>query len=179
MNRELLEKYIEEGLSSWAVAEKENIGQTTVRYWAKKYGLRFIKRAVPKNYCSRCKITKTAGDFYQYDGARTTYCKPCLSAWTGDRARKLKALAIEYAGGRCVSCGYDRYQGALEFHHRDPAEKDFSIAQNMRRSTLSDTMKTEIDKCVLLCANCHRETHGGIQDWRLLEESNLGPSIPR
>lgn len=70
---------------------------------------------------------------------------------------KRKKLAVEYLGGKCISCGYNKYYGALEFHHRDPAEKDYSWVKLRLRSW--DSITTELDKCDLLCANCHREYH--------------------
>ena len=73
-----------------------------------------------------------------------------------NRRVSIKLKAIEYKGGRCQNCGYSRFHGALEFHHRDPNIKDFEIARCNRGW---DKIKTEIDKCDLLCANCHREVH--------------------
>lgn len=82
--------------------------------------------------------------------------------------RKLEAIA--YLGGKCTSCGYNKYYGSLEFHHRNPAEKEFQWNQ-MKKRSLED-IKKELDKCDLLCANCHREAHQieklleSIQEWR-------------
>jgi 5-methylcytosine-specific restriction endonuclease McrA len=77
------------------------------------------------------------------------------------RRRKVKTLAIEYKGGKCQLCGYARYQGALDLHHIDPKEKDFGIGdKGYTRSW--ETVRKELDKCVLLCANCHRELEAGI-----------------
>jgi predicted HNH restriction endonuclease len=58
-------------------------------------------------------------------------------------------------------CRYDRYQGGFDFHHLDPAEKDFSIAK-VTKLHFGEAIFAELDKCALLCANCHREVHGGI-----------------
>jgi hypothetical protein len=70
-------------------------------------------------------------------------------------------MAIEYKGGRCIGCGYNRYQGALELHHLNPLEKGFGIGdKGYTRSWIK--VKAELDKCVLLCANCHREVAAGI-----------------
>jgi hypothetical protein len=74
-------------------------------------------------------------------------------------------MAIDYMGGRCVRCGYDRCADALEFHHRDSSEKDFGISH--RGYTRSwDKIREEIEKCELLCANCHREVHAQMQRQR-------------
>ena len=74
--------------------------------------------------------------------------------------RHNKIELVTSLGGKCQICGYDKYLGALEFHHIDP-------------STKADTTKTivglrredrfaEIRKCALLCSNCHREVEAGI-----------------
>jgi hypothetical protein len=83
---------------------------------------------------------------------------PAVLNWAvSEGRRKIKLKAIEYLGGFCQKCGYDRCPDALEFHHRNPKEKDFHISNgNYRRW---DRIQAELDKCDLLCANCHREYH--------------------
>lgn len=77
------------------------------------------------------------------------------------RRRKIKTLAIEYKGGKCQSCGYNKYQGALDLHHINSAEKEFSIGdKGYTRSW--EKVKAELDKCILVCANYHREIEAGI-----------------
>jgi len=76
------------------------------------------------------------------------------------RRRKVKTLAIEYKGGKCQICGYKKYQGALDLHHITGG-KEFGIAdKGYTRSW--EKVKTELDKCILVCANCHRELEAGI-----------------
>jgi hypothetical protein len=71
-------------------------------------------------------------------------------------------MAIAHKGGRCELCGYSRCIEALEFHHLNHADKDFGISdKGYTRSW--DRVKRELDKCLLLCANCHREVHSGLQ----------------
>jgi hypothetical protein len=76
-----------------------------------------------------------------------------------DVKRKVKnrLRAIEILGGKCVKCRYNKCTGALDFHHKDPMEKDSAIKKIWCRKW--ETIETEIMKCVLLCANCHREHH--------------------
>jgi hypothetical protein len=65
---------------------------------------------------------------------------------------------VAYLGGKCVKCGYDKCVAAMEFHHRDPSMKDFAISGGgVTRSF--EAIKVELDKCDLVCANCHREIH--------------------
>ena len=75
--------------------------------------------------------------------------------------QKLKQMAIEYKGGKCIICGYSRCANALDFHHLDPTEKDFSIGG---KTIAWEKLKAELDKCVLVCANCHREIGAGLID---------------
>lgn len=70
-------------------------------------------------------------------------------------------MAREYAGGKCILCGYKKCSRALSFHHRDPKKKDFGLADGGITRSWEKTRKG-IDKCVLLCANCHMEVHDGI-----------------
>lgn len=103
-------------------------------------------------------------NFYTKRGriALSTYCKSCTNNQTIERQRKLKEQAIQYKGGKCASCGYMKYQGALEFHHTDSAEKEFSIAKS--KNTNFEKIKSELDKCILLCSNCHREVHAKLHE---------------
>lgn len=85
--------------------------------------------------------------------------KNCKNKYYVDQRRKeLKKLAVEYKGGSCEKCSYNKCIAAMDFHHKDPNEKDFGISSN--GSTISwEKMKLELDKCLLLCSNCHRELH--------------------
>jgi len=75
--------------------------------------------------------------------------------------RNIKLKAIEYKGGECSYCGYNKSVSALHFHHLNPSEKDFSLSGMKTR--VFDKIKIELDKCVLLCSNCHMEEHEKIR----------------
>ena len=76
------------------------------------------------------------------------------------RRKRLKEMAIERKGGKCELCGYHNDFAALEFHHKDSSKKDFGLStRGLTRSWSKIT--AEVDKCMLLCANCHREVHSG------------------
>ena len=74
------------------------------------------------------------------------------------RRKEIRKRAVAYKGYRCERCGYDDCMEALEFHHNDPSKKDFGISsKGYTRSWMR--VQKELDKCVMLCANCHREVH--------------------
>lgn len=73
--------------------------------------------------------------------------------------RNKKRWAIEYKGGCCKVCGYDRCEAALVFHHRAEEDKEFSFAGSSGWCRSYERLKKELDKCDLLCANCHLELH--------------------
>lgn len=75
-----------------------------------------------------------------------------------DWRRRTKEKLIEYKGGKCMICGYNKdCPSAYDFHHRDPKEKSFGISsKNIKK--FEDLIK-EVDKCDLLCCRCHHELH--------------------
>ncbi len=77
------------------------------------------------------------------------------------RRKKIRQMAVEYKGGKCEICGYNNSIQALEFHHVDASQKEFGISAAGLTRAWSRVQK-ELDKCVMLCANCHREVHAGI-----------------
>lgn len=81
--------------------------------------------------------------------------------------RRAKEKLIAYKGGKCERCGYcKKYPSAFHFHHKDPIEKSFTISSKM---WAIDRLKKEVDKCSLLCANCHAEVHE--EEYRIIIES--------
>lgn len=78
----------------------------------------------------------------------------------GDFLAKIK----QQRGGKCEKCGYNKCLKALEFHHLDPAQKDFTISNDHFK--LVEAIE-ESKKCILICANCHRELHDGL--WNIDE----------
>ena len=74
--------------------------------------------------------------------------------------RRTKRKLVEEAGGRCALCGYSRCMAALQFHHLDPSQKEFSLSvRGITRSI--EKLRAEAAKCVLLCSNCHAEVEVG------------------
>ena len=69
----------------------------------------------------------------------------------------VKHKLILYKGGKC---GYNKCEGALHFHHLNPKEKEFTVSQiNLNEYFTLEKLYKEVDKCMLLCANCHAEEH--------------------
>lgn len=108
--------------------------------------------------CDRC------GD--PLTGKQVRWCskKNCRTADSIDRRRRaFKTKAVEYKGGKCERCGYNKSLAALGFHHIDPSEKKYTPSK-LYRLKWEETARPELDKCELLCANCHMETHW--EDWQ-------------
>lgn len=72
--------------------------------------------------------------------------------------KRVKIKSIEYLGGKCYICGYSKCIEALHFHHLDPSQKMFNISGS---SYSWDRIRNELNKCILLCANCHAEVEYG------------------
>lgn len=112
-------------------------------------------------YCIKCDTVKTKDKFYlDRDGKRTFhYCRDCQKSYVIMKQQSFKAQCVEYKGGRCQKCGYDKCLGAMDFHHLDPTQKDFAINASCGSIIMTPKVKAELDKCQLLCSNCHREEH--------------------
>ena len=80
----------------------------------------------------------------------------------GTWRKRTKELLVEYKGGECEFCGYNKCIEALEFHHINENTKEFQISGSTKSL---DTQKKEVDKCHILCANCHREVHAGLTSY--------------
>ena len=104
--------------------------------------------------CDQC------GKSYKYNRSNRKGCnkKKCANCVMKNHRTQYKDRAIEYKGGKCIICGYNKCRSALEFHHTNPKEKDFSISHKGETRGW-DNIRKELDKCILVCSNCHREIH--------------------
>ena len=114
-----------------------------------------VSRKGYQHYDYGCKLCGESNpdNFY---GAKKTECKRCFNKRSVERRRELKRKAVELLGGKCEHCGYNEHLSALEFHHKDPSKKDFTIGSSGKKW---EFIKEEALKCSLLCANCHRVEH--------------------
>lgn len=128
--------------------------------------------------CSKCNIEKDESNFYKSnksghkDGLQSR-CKKCHKSYrdghykanrqkyitkSGDRTKRLRKEWREYKSTlKCIKCG-ENHPGCLDFHHRNKNDKKYNIGLCVDRFSL-DVLKKEIEKCDVLCANCHRKLH--------------------
>lgn len=122
-------------------------------------------------YCSRCGTLREAVEW----GSASWACKACVAANMRDRRKRagpdpgqsrdrrleLKVRCAKHLGSKCIRCGFsprsDVEYAAFDFHHRDPMTKSFGVAGSHSRSW--ESLVAELEKCDLLCANCHRILH--------------------
>ncbi len=83
---------------------------------------------------------------------------------------KRKQQMIDMMGKECQICGYKKTNSALEFHHINPENKDFNF--NMACNLPLEKIINELKKCILVCANCHREIHAGLIEQELFSSFN-------
>ena len=111
--------------------------------------------------CSKCKrelpVTHYHKNGFNSEGKQKYrgYCKDCANSLEKQRYLNKKNF-VNSQKTKCEKCGEDRFY-TLDFHHRDKQEKEFTIGQFKKGSF--DAIQSEIDKCVVLCSNCHREFH--------------------
>lgn len=128
--------------------------------------------------CTKCGRMLPLENFRWKDkskGKKHSQCKECQSRQEKqryqtdiirkeqvlERAKTTKERNVEYINNKkssygCAKCGEKRYY-VLDFHHKDPLQKKDNI--NNLRGCSYETIDKEIDKCIVLCSNCHREFH--------------------
>ena len=157
MDKIELEKYINSGLSTREIARKIHKSQTATRYWLKKYGFKtnvknkklVYNKKLVCNFCGE----KNQDDFY----SKRNRCKICHNKSQTQYCNDIKRKSVEYKGGKCELCGYNKNYAALDFHHVDSSKKD--INWKTSRHWGWERLKKELDKCKLVCKNCHAEIH--------------------
>lgn len=144
IKKTLLVELLQQHLSTERIAKELNCSPGNVLYWERKHGLRPAFAS-----CGNGRRTRSPEEMAAYMASNPTI-----------RRRKLKAKAIAFKGGKCLLCGYERCNAALEFHHLNRRTKAFGLSRKGIIRSWDSIMK-EIDKCVLICANCHREVEAG------------------
>lgn len=154
------------------IQEQLNIGKGSISNICKEAGLErsYIELTPEKiEECQKLydelgsikKVAKQVG--ISYDRLRNVIKSKTITpkdsyTYVKEHRRKIKEELVTYKGGKCEKCGYDKCIAALDFHHINPEEKDFSISNSNIYKNI-EALKQEVDKCILLCANCHREIH--------------------
>jgi transposase len=173
IGREDLAALVDAELSIAQIAERLGRSKGTIRHWLKTHDLKTYAQqgrlsehstrmakaaglATVTRHCHRHGLT----DFW-LEGRGYYRCKRCRMERVSRRRRAMKVTLVAEAGGSCSLCGYDRCTAALHFHHVDPTTKRFHLSmQGVTRSLAR--ARAEMEKCVLLCANCHAEVEAGI-----------------
>ena len=106
---------------------------------------KFETKSSTRIYCYEC-----SGESTRLDNSTRKHQKTFLR-------NNMKKQAVKLLGGKCSICGYNKCIDALEFHHKNPNEKEFKIGSG---NTMSwKEYKNEVSKCMLVCSNCHKEIH--------------------
>jgi hypothetical protein len=115
--------------------------------------------------CTKCLQTLDITEFYSNGYQPVTnnkkYKSQCKKCFDSLKKSRLSNLKLEVFGElTCKICGYNKCEKALEFHHINPEEKEYKISDLKSESEI--VIKQELQKCIILCANCHREVHHGL-----------------
>ena len=171
LRHEELEPLVEEGLTIEGISLRLGVGETTVRRWLQRHGLktrnaqrRAMLEAMRRGGDREVELNCRRHGLTRFIGVGSTprlRCAKCQSEAVARRRRKVKEILVAEAGGQCLLCGYEKHSGALQFHHLDPSTKSFGLGvRGITRSL--ERLREEAKKCVLLCANCHAEVEAGV-----------------
>lgn len=182
MDKDQLLNLIDCGYCQRELANHFNCSRSKITYWLNIYNISTkYKKSNPlvalpdRKICSVCKIDKKNTEFYRRKGRKyglNSRCKDCTKLESPNRKRKFKNDCVDHKGGECQCCGYNNCNNALDFHHIDPKKKKFNISDPGRYKITQEVLD-ELDKCILVCSNCHREIHAGYIDLSKENISNL------
>jgi len=166
LTHEALTRLIHDGETIASMATKVERSVSTVQYWLRRHGLKTQRHRgrhqIPEDRPDRTPLHCRRHGWTEFakrpDGGYR--CIKCRSERVAAQRRRVKLALIAEAGGRCRLCGYDRFPGALHFHHLDPRSKAFSLSREGVYRSIARA-RAEAEKCALLCANCHAEVEGG------------------
>lgn len=168
----------EKGFSYKKISKELNCSLANISYHCRRYSLNDIglsntniieKEGDIKEYYKTHTKKETAEHFQISESSVMRYSSKKMVKLSDDekkkrnyihvqnRRQKIKEMSVEYKGGKCIICGYDKCIRSLIFHHKNPKEKDFSISGSKVLSW--NRIKEELDKCDLVCSNCHGEIH--------------------
>lgn len=158
MEKTELEGYVNQGLTHRAIAVIVGKSPNYVMTYLIKYELK-TDRTKAGFCCTTCGETRPEkfSDKKYLNPTQRVRCVKCLHKPWRNISKIQKQKAVDYKGGSCKNCGYRNCLAALHFHHRNPDEKDPKWA-NITKLKF-ESQKRELDKCDLLCANCHAEEH--------------------
>ena len=176
MEEKLLRQDVLLGLSVKELQNKYSCSRSTIYYYKKLYNLNGLSpNSKPRvadtgtKLCNECNLQKSITEFYSngYTSKGTAkYKAKCKACSNTQRADLRKALILEYISTRfntyaCVKCGCTGPYKFLDWHHSDPSIKEFTIGQIAISSEeqFFSELVPELEKCVLLCPNCHRLEH--------------------
>lgn len=147
------EDYLKKTYSTRIPLEKisEKIGRT-VRSIQRKAAEMGVSRPRKSFSVEKLRIrAKRANDKFYERSSKAIYARK------NERRKELKLELIGMKGRKCETCGYNKCVAALEFHHRGK-NKDSDLSSMIKNGSRQKALK-EVERCMLLCANCHRELH--------------------
>lgn len=166
LDKALLSELVARDMTIREIAVAVDRSPATVQHWLRRHGLRTTGAARGRpgpapleRTTAACVRHGQATHVIGRDGTRT--CVRCRANSVGEWRRRAKQTLLDEAGGACVLCGFSGVPAALHFHHVDPAQKRFGIGGRGLARSLS-SLREEVAKCVLLCANCHAAVESGV-----------------
>lgn len=161
-NIDLIRELLVQGRSQSYIASTLGCERRTLVKILKFYGLYESRKVKCGSFesnrkCNRCGLVLPLDSYYKTKKRVFRTCKECYKIRSKEYYdNKVYEVSKYKASCGCLKCGDSRHY-VLEFHHKDPSQKDFSISDKARTSL--ESLMSEIEKCVVLCSNCHHEFH--------------------
>lgn len=157
MDKIKLKNLVDNGSSVREIAKILGCTRRKVSYWLLKYEMSSKHPAFCKGEGKIYKCSCGEIDSNKFYNSKKSICIKCHNEYTIKMHQLKKKQGVEYLGGKCKICGFKKYLSSLDFHHLDGLTKDDNFANKTHWSW--KRLKIELDKCILLCKNCHNAVH--------------------
>ena len=148
----------EKELEEFTKHKKMHLGYDTICKECNRIHARKWEIDNPEKYKLKCKRWYRANPDY-------------VKKRNANRKEDISNFVLKYKEGKsCFICGYNKISGILEFHHKTRDDKNFNISEASSNHVGDETLMKEIEKCNLICPNCHREIH--FNEWLENKEKN-------
>ena len=130
--------------------------------------------------CTRCNSVKSKDLFHKEDNRRTgthRICKDCISMYRRNKWQGSKTKYVQMLGGECQNCGFCKFLSPLQFHHVLNHEKEHTLSKILIHESRTTEIIAELDKCCLLCSNCHDAFHANELNLTFKKNKSIGWTV--
>ena len=163
--------------------KKAGVKPKFTTHWTQEQESEYLRlHASGLRQCRKCGQIKAHSEYSNVSTDRhngrdglNRWCRTCKAEYQAQRIEARRLYWLELAGNACQNCGWNAYSVSLDFHHVDGDSKEWSPGKLIMSRPIGDAeVRAELEKCALLCCNCHQAIHRGMLELKFEKRDGLG-----